>query len=147
MRNYVLENYPQYYYKIENLLWTDNYREKPSESLLFCKEVYTLNSLRKLKSNLAKDENFIIEPISCYSVRKNYIMIKFSNGYIHRIEKLSIDKIIFKIINRRIDRKSIEFEAMKYVEKDTSQWLKDKYISIMWERVKYLVACGLFLIS
>ena len=147
MRNYVLENYPQYYYKIENLLWTDNYREKPSESLLFCKEVYTLNSLRKLKSNLAKDENFIIEPISCYSVRKNYIMIEFSNGYIHRIEKLSIDRIIFKIINRRIDRKSIEFEAMKYVEKDTSQWLKDKYISIMWERVKYLVACGLFLIS
>lgn len=173
LRAFVVRYYPEYYCRLEKSLrlkpklgdygleyteesvmqaeaeYIDALTSKNAESYqdgksLLLRDIISLGSERYLREKLNSNENVYIVPNSGYVVKDKCIEIKLLYGEVVKIPKLSIDVVIFDIINGKCSKNTFNSMAMTYLDEGFPEHQKDNYIELLWKRILLLTSYGIF---
>ena len=173
MRAYVLEHYPEYYHRLEDVLrlsptlhemnimpnlkgiesCVNEYLSllNANETLiqprfLLMRDIVALKSAGILRTRLEANENFKIR--RTVGVVKNNRSIEISCvDRIVLLKTLTLDDVIFDITDSPCDKLSFNRKALDYLDEDFPKNEGVNYLETLWKRVLMLTSFGVFVTS
>ncbi len=173
MRAYVLEHYPEYYHRLENVLrlsptlhemnimpdlqgiesCVNEYLSllNMNESLIqprfiLMRDIVALKSARILRERLETSENFIIRQTIGIIKNKKSIEISCIDRTI-LLETLTLDEVVFDIIDSPCDKITFNKRALDYLDEDFPKNERANYLETLWKRILMLTSFGIFVTS
>lgn len=173
LRAYVVKHYPEYYRKLEELLHLSptlcEVNVKPDlqgisscehdyllmlnqnkltihPRYLLMRDIVALNSARILSERLETNNNFKISRTIGIYKSENSIEISCIDRTIV-LETLTLDDVIFDIIDSSCDKMSFNQRAKDYLDKDFPEGEILNYLETLWRRILMLTSIGVFVTS
>ncbi|MDY6131668.1 MAG: DUF6734 family protein [Prevotella sp.] len=173
MRAYVLEHYPEYYHRLENVLrlsptlhemnimpdlqgiesCVNEYLSllNMNESLIqprfiLMRDIVALKSARILRERLETSENFIIRQTIGIIKNKKSIEISCIDRTI-LLETLTLDEVVFDIIDSPCDKITFNKRALDYLDENFPKNERANYLETLWKRILMLTSFGIFVTS
>lgn len=174
MLAYTIKYYPQYVIYLENMLALKPIMKEFSmkfnnnnidseiisyrESLLnedintgrddlnvLLRDISSIGTSIELESYLNSGEKFMIVPTNGFSLGNKYIKIKELYGDEVCVPVLSIDRVIFDIIGKKIDNESFCYAAEACLDDSFPMNKKKDFINFLWKRIYLLMSYGLLI--
>ena len=176
IQTFILNNYPRYYRYIERVLniypkledmnigYSNNsvqlaieeYKTRVKDGKLnkynrfkriLLRDLNSHNNVKLLSYYLSKKINFKLYTTSNFRILKDCIKIyeNFENDT--ELVKLRIDGILFNLIGKCSERKSIEQRAIDYLNEDFPKERFHDFVNLLWKRISILTSHGVIYIE
>lgn len=172
MLAYVIRYYPQYIVYLEKLLALDSiigeivgnaaYEDMDSEIRCYkefllneklergiddrnvvLRDISSVGTSRELELYLSSGEKFMMVSTNDFSIEGKYIRIKELYGDEMYVPTLSIDPIIFSIIDKKIDNEKFCCLVEECLDNSFPIDRKKDFINFLWRRISLLMSYGL----